>query len=284
MAKSKTPNERIKRAYIDFLRQAMGRSEASLEAVAAALHRFESYTRFRDFHDFHIEQAKAFKSRLAKESNTRTDEKLSAATITSTLGTLKAFFRWLAGQPGYKSRIDASDAEYFNPPANQARVATARREQRIPTVEQILHVLATMPAETDIEKRDRAVIAFTLLTGARDGATASFKLKHIDIVDRKVNQDAREVATKRAKTFPSFFFPVGDDIRAIVVDWVDFLKRDKLWSDDDPLFPATEIGIDGTGRFGPVGLARRHWSSATPIRKIFKDAFASAGLPYANPH
>src|SRR6185295_4970141 len=23
---------------------------------------------------------------------------------------------------------------------------------------------------------------------------------------------------------------------------------------------------------------------ATPIRKIFKDAFASAGLPYANPH
>jgi hypothetical protein len=47
MAKSKTPNERIKRAYIDFL---MGRREASLEAVAAALHRFESYTRFRDFH------------------------------------------------------------------------------------------------------------------------------------------------------------------------------------------------------------------------------------------
>jgi integrase/recombinase XerD len=113
MAKSKTPNERIKRAYIDFLRQAMGRSEASLEAVAAALHRFESYTRFRDFHDFHIEQAKAFKSRLAKESNARTCEKLSAATITSTLGTLKAFFRWLAGQPGYKSRIDASDAEYL---------------------------------------------------------------------------------------------------------------------------------------------------------------------------
>jgi hypothetical protein len=66
MAKSKTPNERIKRAYIDFLRQAMGRSEASLEAVAAALHRFESYTRFRDFHDFHIEQAKGCPAAVAK--------------------------------------------------------------------------------------------------------------------------------------------------------------------------------------------------------------------------
>jgi integrase len=284
MAKSKTPNERIKRAYIDFLSQAMGRSEGSLEAVAAALHRFESYTGFRDFMEFRVEQAKGFKAHLARETNIRTGGELSAATIYSTLGVLKTFFRWLAGQPGYKSRIDATDAEYFNPNANQARIATARREQRIPTIEQIRHVLKSMPARADIEKRDRAVIAFTLLTGARDGATASFKLKHIDIVARKVNQDAREVATKRAKTFPSFFFPVGDDIRAIVVDWVDFLKRDKLWSDDDPLFPATEIGIDGTGRFGPAGLARRHWSSATPIRKIFKDAFASAGLPYANPH
>ena len=34
MAKS-TPNERIKRAYIDFLRQAMGRSEVSRKTVAA---------------------------------------------------------------------------------------------------------------------------------------------------------------------------------------------------------------------------------------------------------
>ncbi len=284
MAKSNTPNERVKRAYIDFLRQAMGRSEDSLEAVAAALHRFESYTGFRDFKDFRVEQAKGFKAHLAQERNSRTGGELSAATIYSTLGALKAFFRWLSGQPGYKSRIDTSGAEYFNPMANQARIATARREQRAPNIEQIRHVLNAMPSRTDIEKRDRAVIAFTILTGARDGATASFKLKHIDVVAENVNQDAREVATKRAKTFSTFFFPVGNDIQAIVVDWVDFLRKDKLWSDDDPLFPATENGIDETGRFGPVGLARRHWSNATPIRKIFKDAFSYAGLPYANPH
>src|ERR1700730_15986465 len=243
MSKSNKPNERIKREYIDFLRQAMGRSEASLDSVAAALHRFECYTKFRDFRDFRIEQAKAFKARLAMECSARTGEKLSAATVCSTLGALKAFFRGLAGQRGYRSRIDTSDAEYFNPPANQARVAAAHRQQRIPTVEQIRHVLKAMPAKTNIEKRDRAVIAFTLLTGARDGAIASLKLKHVDILAGEVRQDAREVATKRAKTFPTFFFPVGDDIRAIVTDWVDFLRREKLWGDDDPLFPATEIGI-----------------------------------------
>jgi len=32
------------------------------------------------------------------------------------------------------------------------------------------------------------------------------------------------------------------------------------------------------------GLARDHWSSASPIRTIFREAFVKAGLPYFNPH
>ena len=40
----------------------------------------------------------------------------------------------------------------------------------------------------------------------------------------------------------------------------------------------------GAPRFEPAGLSRKHWSSASPIRAIFKEAFAAAGLPYFNPH
>jgi integrase len=76
------------------------------------------------------------------------------------------------------------------------------------------------PAAIEIERRDRALVAFTILTGARDGAIASLKLKHIDIDQGRVDQDAREVKTKFSKTFTTWFFPVGDDIRQIVVDWV----------------------------------------------------------------
>jgi hypothetical protein len=32
------------------------------------------------------------------------------------------------------------------------------------------------------------------------------------------------------------------------------------------------------------GLARKHWTNATPIRRIFAEAFALAELPYFNPH
>jgi hypothetical protein len=34
-----------------------------------------------------------------------------------------------------------------------------------------------MPASNAIEKRSRAVVAFTLLTGVRDGAAASLKVE-----------------------------------------------------------------------------------------------------------
>ncbi len=38
-----------------------------------------------------------------------------------------------------------------------------------------------MAHATDIEKRNRAVIAFALLTGARDDAIASLSLRHVDL-------------------------------------------------------------------------------------------------------
>lgn len=85
----------------------------------------------------------------------------------------------------------------------------------MPTLEQIRHVIQTMPASTDIERRDRALVAFTILTGAGDRAIASLKLKHIDIDQGRVDQDARQVKTKFSKSFTTSFFPVGDDIHQI---------------------------------------------------------------------
>ena len=89
------------------------------------------------------------------------------------------------------------------------RIAGAKRKKPVATLEQITHVLKGMPNVTDLEKRNRALMAFTLLTGARDSATASFKIKHVDLSAGSVFQDAREVKTKFSKTFTTYFFPVG---------------------------------------------------------------------------
>lgn len=202
----------------------------------------------------------------------------------STLAALKAFFTWLAYQPGYRRRVKVPDADYFNISDKEKAIATAKRDQPVPTVEQILHVLRSMPTDTEIECRDRALIAFTLLTGARDSAIASMKLKHVDLEAQTVFQDARQVRTTNSKTFTSWFFPVGKEVREIVEDWVRFLRDEKLWSEEDPLFPATNVAVGNQRKFEATGLTRTHWSTTARIRKIFRQAFEAAGLPYFNPH
>jgi len=277
-------NERIKRRYFTYLKEAKRYSEDTVDAVAKAVARFEGHTKYRDFKAFHFQQAIAFKKHLAEEKGVRSGEKLSRATVHSTLSHCKRFFQWLADQPGYKSRLQYSDADYFNLSEKDARVATAKREQAGPTVEQVKHVIASMPATDAIQRRDRALIAFTLLTGARDSAIASMKLKHVNVDAGCVEQDAREVRTKFSKTFTTYFFPVGEDLRQIVADWIDFLRGKMLWGNDDPLFPATRIVVGDSRQFVAAGLQRAHWQSAARIRTIFREAFTSAGLPYFNPH
>lgn len=277
-------NERIKRQYFVLLKEAKGQSEDSIDAVAKAIARFEADNQCRDFKGFHFEQAVAFKRRLADRDSKATGEKLSKATQYATLAHLKRFFQWLALQPGYRSRLRYSDAEYFSFSDKDSRVAKARRSRPVPTLEQVKHVISTMPADSAIERRNRALVAFALLTGARDSALASMRLKHVDLVAGSVFQDAREVQTKFSKTFTTFFFPLGSEVRQIVDDWVQYLRGELLWGHDDPLFPATRVELGTMLHFEAVGLERKAWASASPIRAIFRGAFEAAGLPYYNPH
>ena len=282
--KHNAKNERIKRKYLVFLKEAKRQNEASLDAVAKALSRFEEYTKYRDFKAFHFEQAVGFKNNLAQQKNKSTGKNLSKATLNTTLRHLKIFFQWLYQQAGFKSGFNYTDTEYFNLSEKETRIATAKRNKLVPTLKQIRHVIDLMPCKTDIEKRNRALFAFTILTGARDSAIASFKIKHINCDAETIFQDARDVNTKFSKTFTSNFFPVGNDIKQIVADWVQYLTEELLFGNDDPLFPKTQMINNKERKFEASGLKREHWSNATPIRKLFKDAFNHADLEYFNPH
>jgi integrase len=284
MTKHNPENERIKRKYFAYLKEAKRHSEPTVDASAKALSRFEEYHRHKSFKAFHFEQAVAFKRHLAEQTGQTSGERLSKATLHATLTQLKQFFFWLAGQPGYKARLQYADADYFNLSEKETRIATAQRERKAPTLEQVRHVIETMPSKNEIDRRNRALVAFVLLTGARDSAIASMKLKHVDLKEGCVQQDAREVETKFSKTFTTYFFPVGDGIREIVADWVRFLREEKLWGNDDPLFPATRIVVGQTHQFEAAGLERGRWKSAQPIRRAFCEAFERAALPYFHPH
>ena len=284
MTKHNAKNERVKRNYLQFLKEARGRDEATLDRVAKSLARFEDSTGRKDFAKFHREQAMAFKRRMADERNARTGEPLSKATVHSTMCDLKAIFEWLSREPGFKQKIAWSDADYFSLSEKDTTIARARREKPVPSPDQVRHVLETMPAETVIQRRDRALVACAALTAARVNALASLRLGHVDLVGGWIDQDARQVRTKFAKTFRTYFMPVIDGAEDILADWVRELRDEHLRGPSDYLFPSTAMGFGESGGFEPKGLSLNGWATTNPIRDVFQRGFEASGLPYYNPH
>ena len=92
------------------------------------------------------------------------------------------------------------------------------------------------------------------------------------------------MTTKFSKSFTTWFFPVGDDIRQIVVDWVDYLRKEKLWGLDDPLFPATKIVVGDTRQFEVSGTRPQALEQRRPNSEDFQERLRGRGLPYFNPH
>ena len=285
MAKHNAANERIKRDYLRYLAEARGRDEATIDRVAKSLARFEASTGRRDFKRFHREQAMAFKRRLGDAINVRSGEQLSKATVHSTLRDLKAFFEWLSREPGFRSQIAYSDADYFNLSEKDVAIARARREKPVPTLEQVRHVLAAMPAATragasrpgaDRLRRRRPARGSTRSRPSGSGMS----IWRAALSSRTPAPCGPSSPRRSAPTSCPWS-------RARRRSWRTGsreLREVHLWGPADPLFPATAMGLDEAGGFQPQGLARQGWASTGPIRDIFRRAFAAAGLPYFNPH
>lgn len=278
-------NERIKRAYFNHLRNLEGKSETTLDKVAAAILRYEKSTSFKSFKKFHLEHVNRFKKTLPKEK-TRAGAPLAKATIDAILRMIKAFFVWLASQQGYKSRISYLDAAYFNNNAKDARVAHAKREIPYPSMEQCAHAFDQMPGTTLIEQRNRAGFALLMLTGARDSALTSLRLKHVDLIENQIFQDARDVRTKNSKTFYTWFYPVDETYLTCFTDWVNHLRKDMLFGPNDALFPKPKPKIEvveGIG-FQCTGLSGEIYANASTFREMIKSTFVTAGLHPFFPH
>ncbi len=151
-----------------------------------------------------------------------------------------------------------------------------------PSLEQVRAVIAAMPYETVIDRRNRALIAFAILTGMRDRAIASVSLRHLDLTRTPplVRQEPDRVETKFSKSINTYFFPLGDDLKDIVFQWIEELRTAHFFGPNDPIFPRTTVANGTDFCFCATGIEPTHWSDASPVRMIFRQAFVRAGLPY----
>lgn len=278
-------NEVLKKQYEEALLHGKCRDPKTVRAVWNNLNLFEDFTGHADFKTFDADQAKAFKAWLEKQKN-KDGELLSISTVRSTLNNVREFFEWLAIHPQYIKKIDGRAVQYLRLSDNANRAARASREKTPPTLEELEKALKAMPHGTDIEKRDRTIFAFMIITCVRDDALVSLKRKHVDAEERTVWQDPKLVRTKGRKGIVTRFvgqvMPLAEKI---VLDWLKYADEVLMFKPNDPLFPKTLVESSAESMaFEVQGLSREHWANAGPVREIFKVAFRAVNLPYYNPH
>ena len=78
---------------------------------------------------------------------------------------------------------------------------------------------------------------------------------------------------------------MDEGLKQTILNWVQYLKEDLHFTDNDPLFPKEQLQHDEYQQFiGGVALSRNHIESHEPLTRIIKRVFEKACLQYNNPH
>lgn len=284
MQRVNAENERIKRQYFHRLKDAEGYSVATIDGASKAIALFEESSGFIDFKCFNHRRAVAFKKFLDQRKFRGVP--IAARTKYSYLRIVKSFFTWLSDKQGFRRSISLDDVAYLTLDKKSAREALEPPSRVYPSLDHVLKLSDSISISTEIDLRDRALIAFTLLSGMRDKAIATLPFGSLDLRGLRVNQSPRlGVQTKFSKANRSTLFVFDPRLLEYIREWVKYLTTQKLFSSSDPLFPRTKVAPDATSScFSAREVEPAYWKTTGSIRSIFKDRSKAADLRYYSPH
>jgi len=275
MTKVNLKNEQLKLAWLKELER--DDSEYTIAHKLAALACFEEATDYLDFTKITVQAVDSFTDFVTKRPT-------RSRTNVSTVNSVKSFFQWMVMDERIKGKTARKPINALRLKRKDRTASKARQSRPIATISQIEVTVKAMPKTTAIERRNRALIAFTLLSGARDGAIISMRLNHVDLINKQVHQDPNEVDTKAGKQINTWFFPVGEFFIQEVEDYLTYLKAKQGFTSNDYFFTSSARGLNEDNQFCMVGITKERWTNAQPMRDIFRKAFNAVDQPYFNPH
>ena len=284
MAKTNPSNERTKRAFFQYLKYAGRYDQATVDRFETAILRWEDFSKNDDFSSFDEKKAIEFREWLARGGNR--GKPLSTSTLRGYLRALMKFFGWLAAQKGFKNKINLKDVDYLQTSRKEEALATQTKPRNYPTFQYVKKLFDSIQAQNEVGRRDKAMVAFALLSGMRDRAIVTLPLGCFDRETLIVTQDPkRGVHTKRAKLIPTTLFPFDQEMLKCVLDWARYLEE-KGFGNQDPLFPRAknEFGTDFISFTRPCEVEHFYWAGTGRIREVFKKHSIAAGLKYFPPH
>lgn len=286
MQKVNVENEKIKHKYYEFLKESQGYSELTINAIKKAIYRYEEFSGFEDFSRFNQKRAVEFKKWLEVKTDPRTKKQISISTVYQYIRHLKDFFKWLCYQSGYKSKICMTDVEFLRLPKEKARLAVSKKREYYPTMEQVKKVIESIEIKTETDLRDKALLCFTLLSGARDNAIRTLPICCFNEQTLQVNQDPKlGVKTKFNKHIRSVLYRFDNDMLEYFLQWYRYIKMEKLFGNMSPIFPKNKVeNAEDAKAFISNAVEDNFWQSVTSMREIFKQRFVNAGIEYFPPH
>ncbi len=277
--KTNVKNELIKRKFFRRLQEAEGLADSTIDCINRAIVLFEDFTKNADYAKLNPDKAIAFKKWLEKQS-------LSVSTRHGHLRSLVKFFAWLSGEPGYKSKISLDTVAYLKLSRKDEQIANQYTMHDFPAVEYVRKIADSIEINNEIDLRDRAMIAFAVLSGIRIKALATLTLGCFNEETLLINQNPRQgVETKFAKHILTTLFVFDKKLLEYVIEWVKHL-RSKGFGSQAPLFPRAkaEHGENSLTFTTAQEVVPIFWKSTGRIRDVFKRRAEEANLPYFSPH
>lgn len=278
-------NERIKYEYFQYFVTAGKKSLKTLEQARKSIVEFEKHTSFMPFEGFNRDIAINYRKYLTERKGKRSGELIKVTTLRNLITPLITFLRWYVSQRHFKSKINLTDIDYLELSHNEQHALITTDYKRFPTPEILVKIISNYPQETDMQRRDVAMVAFTMLTAPRVEALRSLKLRHLDIKGRILKQYASDgVKTKFGNNFNTFFFPLIDPIfEKVSMQYVDYVLKDKLFNRNDPIFPKMTPILNQEQEFEHV-LSKEHLEGENAIREAFKRVYEHSNVEYYHPH
>lgn len=284
MAKVNAKNERVKRSFFRYLKNAAGCCDSTINNIENAILLWQDFSKNEDFALYNSDRAIDFKKWLTKRAFR--GKPISIVTYHAYLRYLRKFFGWLSWEKGYRSRIKPNTVDYLKITEKEGRIATQSTPRNYPSLDYVGKLVDSIEPKTEVDLRDRALVSFTLLSGMRDKAIATLPLGCFDKEKLTILQNPRKgVETKFSKLIPTTLFPFDKKMLGLITDWLKHLET-KGFGSQDPLFPRSKLdqGADNLSFEVSSEVEPVFWQGTGRIREIFKRRCQAANLPYFPPH
>ncbi len=196
-------NERAKYKYRLHVRRALKKDEKTIIATLKHIRDFEKFIKFAGFEMFNEHMADKYIQSLLNENK-------SLSYITDNIRNLKEFLKWLERQRGYRSKINYNHIDYLNVSNNQRKTAKAVEYKKSYTFEQIIQTIRDMPDQTNIYKRDKAILSLQALCTLRVSELRTIKMK--SLIDENgsyfIYVCPKHMSVKYAKTRHAHIIPL----------------------------------------------------------------------------